>query len=118
MISDFKTYDTVIFEKYPEAEQKLWPAHCIQDTHGSELHPDLKVLDEEQDGRTVIFTYKGTNPDIDSYSAFFDNCKLKETTLDADLKKHQITDIYVGGLAADVCVGRKTIYLRIIDYIL
>ena len=35
--------DTVIFEGPPLVEQKLWPAHCIQHSWGSELHPDLKV---------------------------------------------------------------------------
>ena len=35
--------DTVVFEGPPITEQKLWPAHCVQDTWGSELHPELKV---------------------------------------------------------------------------
>ena len=61
--------------------------------------------------KKVVYTYKGCNPDIDSYSAFFDNCKLNETSLDKDLKQHQITDIYVCGLAADVCVGTSLILL-------
>jgi len=104
---DFKLYDTIIFEQFPNAEQKLWPAHCIQDTKGAALHSDLKQIDPETDEmkRKVVYTKKGCNPDIDSYSAFFDNCKLNETSLDKDLKQHQITDIYVCGLAADVCVA-------------
>jgi len=104
---DFQLYDTIIFDAFPEAEQKLWPKHCVQDTKGSELHPDLNVIDQEKDEmkRAVIFTKKGCNSDIDSYSAFFDNCKLNETNLDQNLKALQITDIYVCGLAADVCVG-------------
>lgn len=104
---DFKLYDTIIFEQFPEAEQKLWPAHCIQETKGAELHCDLKQINPETDEmkRKIVYTKKGCNPDIDSYSAFFDNAKLSETTLDKDLKKHQITDIYVCGLAADVCVA-------------
>lgn len=55
--------------------------------------------------RSVIKTYKGIKSDIDSYSAFFDNCKLNETTLNSDLKKLGINELYVCGLAADVCVG-------------
>lgn len=35
--------DTVIFEGPPMMEQKLWPKHCVQQTWGAELHPDLKV---------------------------------------------------------------------------
>ena len=38
-------YDTVTFEG-PNGlmEQVLWPAHCVQDSWGAELHQDLKVL--------------------------------------------------------------------------
>ncbi len=79
----------------------------MQNTRGSELHADLKKIDQEKDEmkRKVIFCKKGDKADIDSYSAFFDNAKLNETTLDKDLKANKITDIYVCGLAADVCVG-------------
>ncbi len=55
--------------------------------------------------RKIIYCKKGDKADIDSYSAFFDNAKLNATTLDKDLKANKITDIYVCGLAADVCVG-------------
>lgn len=101
----------MIFENYPDIEQKLWPAHCIMDSIGAELHPDLRVIDERTDKmrRSVVYVKKGCKPDIDSYSAFFDNCKLNETTLNSDLKKHGITDLYVCGLAADVCVGTSII---------
>jgi nicotinamidase/pyrazinamidase len=61
-------------------------------------------------GRSVVYVKKGSKSDIDSYSAFFDNCKLNETTLNADLKKHGITDLYVCGLAADVCVGKQSLW--------
>lgn len=105
---NIKIFDTVIFENYPDVEQKLWPAHCVQGSFGAELHPDLKVIDEHTDKmrRSVVYVKKGSKSDIDSYSAFFDNCKLNETSLNSDLKKHGITDLYVCGLAADVCVGK------------
>ena len=51
---------------------------------------------------------KGTNPDIDSYSAFWDNKKLAKTDLVQELHKRAVTDIYVCGLAYDVCVGMYT----------
>lgn len=105
--TDIKEYDSVIFEEYPDVEQKLWPVHCVQGSHGAELHPDLLIVDEASDPmhRKVVYTKKGIKPDIDSYSAFFDNCKLNETSLNSDLKKLGVTDIYVCGLAADVCVA-------------
>jgi nicotinamidase-related amidase len=37
-------YDTVIFAGPPPMKQRLWPRHCVQDTWGSELHKDLKVI--------------------------------------------------------------------------
>jgi nicotinamidase/pyrazinamidase len=76
------------------------------------LHPDLVVIDERTDKwkRKVVYTKKGCCPDIDSYSAFFDNGKLNKTPLNSDLKDLGVTDIYVCGLAADVCVGKEYIY--------
>lgn len=50
--------------------------------------------------------YKGTNPDVDSYSVFWDNKKLTQTTLVAQLEERGVTDIYTCGLAYDVCVGK------------
>lgn len=47
---------------------------------------------------------KGQDPNIDSYSAFFDNDKINSTELNATLKKLGATDIYACGLALDVCV--------------
>ena len=104
---NIKTFDTVIFQDYPDIDQKLWPAHCIQGSWGSELHPELKVVDEATDKmkRRVVYTKKGCKSDIDSYSAFFDNCKLNETPLNSDLRKLGVTDIYLCGVAADVCVA-------------
>ena len=51
--------------------------------------------------------HKGHNPDIDSYSAFFDNKKLGKTRMDEILKAAGVTDCYVCGIATDVCVGEK-----------
>ena len=38
-----KTCDKVVYDGDPVKEQILWPPHCIQDSWGAELHPDLKV---------------------------------------------------------------------------
>lgn len=91
--------DTVIFEGPPMMEQKLWPKHCVQQTWGAELHPDLKLLD------SAILIHKGTNPEVDSYSAFWDNNKLAQTNLSELIRQRKITDIYCCGIAFDVCVG-------------
>ncbi|KAJ9582057.1 hypothetical protein L9F63_003640, partial [Diploptera punctata] len=98
-VDDAKTYDTVIFEGPPLMKQRLWPRHCVQDSWGAELHKDLKIVDRS------MKVYKGTNPEVDSYSVFWDNKKLTETTLVSQLQERNATDIYVCGLAYDVCVG-------------
>jgi len=49
--------------------------------------------------------YKGTMSDVDSYSVFWDNKKLTQTTLGTQLSQLNATDVYVCGLAYDVCVG-------------
>ena len=56
--------------------------------------------------------HKGHNPDIDSYSAFFDNKKLGKTRMDEILKAAGVTDCYVCGIATDVCVGEKKKFLK------
>ena len=78
--------------------QMLWPDHCVQGTPGAALHPDLDLRRVE-----AIFR-KGTDPAIDSYSAFFDNGHRKDTGLAAYLRGRGITDVAVAGLAADYCV--------------
>ncbi|KAL3880544.1 hypothetical protein ACJMK2_032776 [Sinanodonta woodiana] len=92
-------YDTVVFDGPPQIEQKLWPCHCVQESWGSQLHPDLKVV---ANGHMV---YKGTLPNIDSYSAFWDNKKMSRTDLIDILSEHRVTDVYLCGLAYDFCVG-------------
>ena len=78
--------------------QVLWPDHCTQASPGAELAPALRTERVE-----TIFR-KGTNPEIDSYSAFFDNGHRKSTGLADYLRGRQITDVYVAGLAGDYCV--------------
>lgn len=101
---DAKLLDTVIFEGPPITEQILWPTHCIQDSWGAQLHPELKVVPEAK------FIRKGTNPNIDSYSVFWDNNKLSQTSLLKELQDHNVTDVYICGLAYDVCVGATTMH--------
>lgn len=78
--------------------QVLWPPHCVQGTRGAELHPGLDQRDIAR-----VFT-KGTDPRIDSYSAFFDNGHRKSTGLGDFLRERGVTDLVVLGLATDYCV--------------
>ncbi|MRI63185.1 bifunctional nicotinamidase/pyrazinamidase [Ornithobacterium rhinotracheale] len=79
-------------------QQVLWPTHCVQATEGAEFHSELNIKPIE-----VIFR-KGMNPEVDSYSAFFDNDKKYATQLSGFLKAKGVKEIDVVGLAADYCV--------------
>ena len=78
--------------------QTLWPDHCVQNTPGAALHPALDLARVE-----AIFR-KGTDPEIDSYSGFFDNGHRKSTGLADYLRGRGVGEVYVAGLAADYCV--------------
>jgi nicotinamidase/pyrazinamidase len=79
-------------------EQMLWPVHCVQETAGAEFAPGLNMDRVEK-----VFV-KGTDADIDSYSALFDNGHRKATGLGDYLKEKGAGDVYLVGLATDVCV--------------
>merc|ERR1712146_810838 len=81
-----------------EHSQMLYPRHAVQGSEGGKTHPDLVV--KETDKRVN----KGTKQNIDSYSAFFDNCKANDTGLTALLEAEGVTDVYCVGLVFDICV--------------
>ncbi len=78
--------------------QVLWPDHCVQGTFGAALSSAL-----DQKNVEAIFR-KGMEKEIDSYSGFFDNGKMKATGMGDYLKGRNISSIFVAGLAADYCV--------------
>ncbi|XP_071449344.1 uncharacterized protein Naam [Hetaerina americana] len=105
-----KMFDTVVFEGPPQIRQKLWPRHCVQESWGAELHKDLKVVENS------VMVYKGTNPEVDSYSVFWDNKKMTQTSLVSQLEQVNATDIYICGLAYDICVGATAADALVIGY--
>ncbi|CAE8587589.1 unnamed protein product [Polarella glacialis] len=88
----------------PEHQQMLYPRHAVQDTWGGKCHEDLVLKDTDK----VI--YKGTKPNIDSYSAFFDNCKANDTGLLEMLQSAGVTDVYCAGLVFDICVKSTALH--------
>lgn len=78
--------------------QLLWPDHCVAGTFGSEL------VEELQSENVDKFILKGTDVNVDSYSAFFNNDKSSGTGLSEYLKEVGTTELYVCALAADYCV--------------
>ncbi len=85
-------------------EQVLWPDHCVQGTTGAEFSAALETE------RVEAVIRKGTDPGIDSYSAFFDNAHRKATGLEGYLRSREVKRVFIAGLAADYCA-----YYSLID---
>jgi nicotinamidase/pyrazinamidase len=79
----------------------IWPVHCVADTWGARLHPDLEAADDAPRIR------KGANGE-DGYSGFTmrDPTTGEElpTELDGLLRGRGIQRVVVVGLATDYCV--------------
>lgn len=84
--------------------------HCVQDKTGAQFHPELT-----QAAISQIFR-KGQDPDIDSYSAFFDNGRRAKTSLDGWLRQQGIEHLFIMGLATDYCVKYTVLDALALDY--
>ena len=83
----------------PYGPQVLWPDHCIQGTADAAFHPYLAT------DRARVVIRKGTNPDLDSSSAFFETDHETPTGLDGMLRALGVTEVTLAGLATDFCVA-------------
>jgi nicotinamidase/pyrazinamidase len=88
-------YDTGELAGLP---QTFWPDHCVQETTGAAF---VEAFDTARVDR--VFR-KGTDPEIDSYSAFFDNGRRKATGLGDYLLERGVEELTVAGVATDYCV--------------
>ena len=86
--------------------QTLWPAHCVQGTQGAEFHPALRLP------RAELILRKGFRPQIDSYSAFFENDRTTSTGLAGYLRERGLVRVFFVGLAYDFCVGFSALDAR------
>lgn len=93
-------YDTV---EMPYGAQTLWPDHGIAGTAEAALHPDLDAT------RVAMILRKGTNPAVDSYSAFRENDRTTTTGLAGWLTARGVRRIFFTGLATDFCVAWSAI---------
>ncbi len=87
-------------------EQTLWPIHCVQGSRGAEFHPALHLPQAE------LILRKGFRPQIDSYSAFFENDRATPTGLAGYLRERGLTRIFLAGLAYDYCVAYSALDAR------
>jgi nicotinamidase/pyrazinamidase len=90
-----KPGEVIQLKKMP---QILWPVHCVQNTRGAELTSALRL------NKVNKVIRKGTDADIDGYSAFFDNGHVLATGLSDYLRDKRVKNIYVMGLGLEYCV--------------
>lgn len=80
-----QVFDTVVFEGPPTIKQRLWPRHCVQDSWGSELHKDLKIVENS------VKVYKGKHRNsvcnVERCGSFYWKMKKKNHFLWMDLFK-------------------------------
>jgi nicotinamidase/pyrazinamidase len=74
-----------------------WPPHCVQGSPGAKFHPELEV---PRDAEVVS---KGDRPSEEAYSGF------QGTDLEARLKRLEVGELFIGGLATDYCVKETTL---------
>ena len=76
-----------------------WPVHCVRDTWGAELHPDLVVAGMEVKKATGF---------EDGYSGFsvqhLDSGTVAPTELADVLRERGVERVVIAGLATDYCV--------------
>jgi nicotinamidase/pyrazinamidase len=90
----------------PYGPQTLWPDHCIQGSHGAQLHTGLNLPHAQ------LILRKGCNSHIDSYSAFLEADRQTPTGLASYLKERGVQNVFVVGLALDFCVAWSALDAR------
>ncbi|KKK17354.1 hypothetical protein P175DRAFT_0528549 [Aspergillus ochraceoroseus IBT 24754] len=95
-------------EKESETKQQiLWPVHCVQETPGANIIPEIDTSNIE------LIIKKGMHPGVEMYSVFADafgnqDPALVSRSVDANLRSflndRDVTDVFVVGVAGDVCV--------------
>jgi nicotinamidase/pyrazinamidase len=69
-----------------------WPPHCVQETVGAALHPELDAT------KIQLIITKGSDPGRDAYSGF------QGTELAKILREKGVNRVVVCGIATDYCV--------------
>ncbi len=81
-----------------QAQGGPWPEHCVQGTHGADIHTDLAPYATEE------FTfYKGENPEKEQYSGF-EGMNHAGQSLHEVLQIMEIRNVYICGIATEFCV--------------
>jgi nicotinamidase/pyrazinamidase len=82
------------------AQGGVWPAHCVRDTPGAQLHPGI-------DSRQIdVVLDKGRDAELEGYSGF------EGTELERLLRDRGVEAVDVAGLALDYCVKATALDAR------
>jgi nicotinamidase/pyrazinamidase len=90
----------------PYGQQTLWPDHCVQGSAGAAFHPRLETR------RAELVIRKGFRPEVDSYSAFYENDRRTPTGLSGYLRERGLRRVFLAGLATDYCVHYSAVDAR------
>jgi nicotinamidase/pyrazinamidase len=77
-----------------------WPVHCVRDTNGAQLHPEL------DSSRIDAIIDAGREPEHEGYSGF------EHTDLEQVLRDRSVDTVHVAGLALDYCVKETALDAR------
>jgi nicotinamidase/pyrazinamidase len=83
-----------------QAQGGPWPAHCVRDTGGAELHPRLHT------SQIDAIVDAGREPQHEGYSGF------EHTDLERLLRDAGVEQVHVAGLALDYCVKATALDAR------
>ncbi len=106
---DWHPKETAHFSTEPNFTT-TWPVHCVGGTPGATLHPDIVLPTSTErfwKGREVL----ARGEDDLSYSGYYGANDDGESLGDS-LRKRGITQVVLGGLALDYCVGQTALDLR------
>jgi nicotinamidase/pyrazinamidase len=95
----------------PYGTQVLWPDHCVQGSAGADLALSADAL-----AKATLLVRKGSNPAIDSYSAFKENDGVTETGLADALRARGVGRVVLVGLATDYCVAYSALDARAMGF--
>lgn len=98
------------FDLDPVSGERRWTDHCVQGTHGAEIHSALRLF------RAELILRKGFRREMDSYSAFFENDHKTPTGLAAYGRERGFRRFFLAGLAFDFCVGFSALDARRCDF--
>lgn len=92
----------------------IWPVHCVGDTWGAELHPDVAVPDG------ALRVRKGTGGE-DGYSGFTMRDPVTDETIPTELegllRDRGVQRVVVVGLATDYCVKATALDARRLGFV-